>query len=118
MVHVLLNSLSKRYRDTLDARGIEYPDYLVGLLFTGRMSAAILESALKRIASRSTDVLVEVLFHPGGASVEEKNIWARYPGYEKYYFSKWRNLESENVRSEALKRCLERFRDGDEAGNS
>lgn len=112
IVHSLLNSLSKRYRDTLNARAIDHPDYFVGLLFTGRMSAVIVELALDRLPSNPADALVEVLFHPGGASPLEKTIWARYPAYEKHYLSRWRTLESESVRSEALKRCLQCFQEG------
>jgi hypothetical protein len=76
------------------------------------MSAAIVALALNQLRSSPADALVEVLFHPGGASPEEKGMWARYPAYEEYCFSRWRALESESVRSEAFKRCLQHFRGG------
>lgn len=111
--HALLNALSASHRKTLRARGIASDDYLVGLLRTGRMTPAAVDKALGRLRARSqksSELSVELLFHPGGAAPGEEAIWARYPALAAYYFSPDRRAESEALRSPAMAACLARWR--------
>ena len=79
-------------------------------LFAGRMSPALVAAALARLDWRN-DTTIEILFHPGGASEGEQRIWDRYPSLGRYYFSYWRSFESETLRSDALRTCLEGYAD-------
>jgi chitin disaccharide deacetylase len=112
--HALLNALAARHRAELAARQIACDDWVVGILLTGRMSAAAVEAALGRIWARvgpaSAEQSVEVLFHPGGAAPGEEAIWASYPSLRAYYYSPWRRAESESLRGPEMAACLERWR--------
>ena len=105
---LLLGTLSKGHRAVLDRHDIAYPDYFVGLQYTGRMSPAVVDAALRRIRLDRVARSVEILFHPGQAVRGEEPIWSRYPAFRKYYFSEWRKFESDGVRGADLKACLER----------
>ena len=100
--HRMLNYLANKYRyvDQLQSRGISTCDYFVGVLFTGKMSADVTASALRKIKKLGqTDPVVELLFHPGAAVQGEEHHWEQYPGLEAYYFSSARKAEADNLKN-------------------
>jgi predicted glycoside hydrolase/deacetylase ChbG (UPF0249 family) len=103
--HGLLNVLSARSRRHLD--GVESNDWLIGVLLTGRMSAAAIDAALGDLGDRAGSA--EILFHPGGARYGEEELWSDQPGQRAYYFSRWRRIESERLRSDEMAECLARW---------
>lgn len=112
--HALLNMLAAHHRPAAQTRDIARDDWFVGTLLTGRMSAKAVDASLRRIRALSrgdaANASVEILFHPGGATPDEKAIWARYPAIGAYYFSPWRRFESEALRSPEMAACLARWR--------
>ncbi len=107
--HYLLNSLSKEYKKVLSEAGINYCDYFIGLLHTGKMSGGVVRSALSSIPADKKNATVEILFHPGGANDGEETLWANNDMLLKYYFSSWRKFESNELTSEYLVNFLRRF---------
>jgi predicted glycoside hydrolase/deacetylase ChbG (UPF0249 family) len=109
--HAVLDALSARAQGPLAARGVAFPSFFVGVLYTSRMSPAVVEAALERLRARgvSDDAEVEVLFHPGGGAPEEAPQWARRPEHQAFYLSPRRARESEALRSAALRAVLARY---------
>jgi predicted glycoside hydrolase/deacetylase ChbG (UPF0249 family) len=100
--HRMLNYLANKYRyiEQLQSRGISTCDYFVGMLFTGKMSADVTASALRKIKKLGqTDPVIELLFHPGAAEHGEEHHWEQYPGLEAYYFSSARKVEADNLKN-------------------
>ena len=97
--HFLLNYLSNICVRYLEGTKIEFPDYFIGVLFTGNMSNDSIRSALSSINCKQEDV-VELLLHPGGSNDEEAIIWKSYPQLKKYYLSNSRNLEKQVLLSD------------------
>lgn len=107
--HTLLNGLCRRHRSELAARGIDHPDYFVGLLYSDRMSAGVVRAALERVRARAgRDTTLELLFHPGAAAPGEESLWDAYPAYRAFYFSPCRDDESRSLRSNELRELLDR----------
>jgi hypothetical protein len=109
--HALLNALSSGARRLLVERGVACPDWFVGVLYTGHMSPAVVDAALRRIRERDPrdDAEVEVLFHPGGATPDEAGLWPHNWAHRAFYTSPQRARESEQLRSEAMRATLARF---------
>jgi predicted glycoside hydrolase/deacetylase ChbG (UPF0249 family) len=96
--HVVLNGLARRSLPQLRASGMAHCDYLVGVLFTGHMTAEVARDALAEIARRAGSAArVEVLFHPGRATEHERRLWSRAPDLAAYYCSPDRDREAEQV---------------------
>jgi predicted glycoside hydrolase/deacetylase ChbG (UPF0249 family) len=96
--HVVLNALARRCLPQLQARGLAHCDYLIGVLFTGRMTAAVARDALAAIGRRAGPAAtVEVLFHPGRATEHERQHWSRDPALAAYYCSPERDSEAEQI---------------------
>jgi chitin disaccharide deacetylase len=97
--YLLLNYLSNICLSYLEGTKIEFPDYFIGVLFTGNMSNSSIKSALSSINCKQGDI-VELLLHPGGSTDEEAKIWKSYPQLKKYYLSSSRNLEKQTLLSD------------------
>jgi YdjC-like protein len=106
--HHLLNGLSRRHRAALGARGIAACDDFVGVLCTGNMTERAVRAALSRLPrTQSSERIVELLFHPGGAANGEASTWDAYPGLQKVYCSPWRAREQRALQSDELRALLE-----------
>lgn len=108
--HRILNHLGKKYRycERLKNFGIQYCDYFIGVLFTGRMSAKVVSAALAKIDQQGGDCQnIEILFHPGQAALGEESYWKRYGALRKYYFSKDRQRENENLQNGYFKGLID-----------
>ncbi len=104
--HYMLNSLSKKYKKILTQIGIDYCDYFIGVLYTGKMSGGVVKSALSIIPVHEKQTTVEILFHPGGAYTGEEYLWANNEIISKPYFSPLRKFESKELTSDYLKNYL------------
>jgi hypothetical protein len=108
--HLLLNALSHRHAPLLAAKGIATNAYLIGVLYTGRMTLGTTAAALHRLADRGTGDGVEVLFHPGGAEPGEETLWSDKPRARTYYCSPWRAREAATLKSIEFANLIRRFR--------
>jgi predicted glycoside hydrolase/deacetylase ChbG (UPF0249 family) len=103
----LLNYLCKRALTKLRDRGIQVPSRLVGVLYTGRMTAARALQGLKANRPRATEQQnTEVLFHPGGFHKGEEQLWLTHTGFRLFYLNKWRRRELETLLGEDFRRLL------------
>mgnify|MGYP001573748938 CR=1 FL=1 len=106
--YFLLNSLSNKYMQCLSTSKLSYCDYFVGVLFAGNMSEYVVKSALLRIMLANGEKnIIEVLFHPGGASKDEELFWKNRKVLKNYYFSEWRKKERETIKSPSFKVFIE-----------
>ena len=109
--HFLLKTLSCRYKKILTKKGIGYPDYFIGLLFTGSMSVKAAECALAQIRNRRGDITTEILFHACKAQKGEEEFWSNNPFLLNYYFSDKRDYEKNALRDPVLKDIIEKFKE-------
>lgn len=106
--HAILNTFARRALPRLRSHGIPHCRHFVGVLFTGNMRQAVVESALARLEHRTqADELVEILFHPGGAVPGEEGIWNEKPSFQSVYYSDWRTRERETLKSPAFRALVE-----------
>jgi predicted glycoside hydrolase/deacetylase ChbG (UPF0249 family) len=104
--HKLLNFLAERHGPILAAKGLVSNQYLVGVLYSGQMSVAVVEAALRRLGRLNADGEIELLFHPGGADSDEAAQWAKRPELRAFYLSPARKSEAAALKSPALVRLL------------
>ncbi len=104
--HVLLNGLGHRARRLLRARGIATTDHFIGVLFSGRMSAGVVDAALRRLPPRREGAVVEILFHPATPDIGEEGLWARQPKLQALYYSEGKRREAAALRSDEMTRIL------------
>lgn len=109
--HVLLNYLSGKCVRYLQGTDIRYPDYFVGVLFTGNMTLPCIDQALSVLEKKrnASDLVVEILFHPGGAVVNETSQWSKYPKLKGYYLSSNRHREKTILMSDEFSSLLKRY---------
>jgi hypothetical protein len=72
------------------------PDALVGVLYTGRMTAAAAKAGIEA-ARRHGAREVEVIFHIGRADEEELPRWGGLPEIGAFYLSSARDREYEEL---------------------
>jgi len=89
---LLLNHLSKKCIKLLSNTQIQYPDYFIGVLATGLMNINFIEKSISSIKNKN-NMKLEILLHPGQASIEEAYIWKSYPHLLDFYISSNRTLE-------------------------
>lgn len=104
--HCLLNTPARKYKKILHRMGINYSDYFIGVLFTGRMSESVVDYALSIIPEKNKHTTVEILFHPGRASEGEEIFWDDNEAAMKYYFSPWRDRERKTLTSVNFNKIL------------
>ena len=87
--HLLLNRLSKKGLRLIDRERISYPDYSIGVLFSGKMSFGVVQGAVSRLVKRKlfSDSKIEILFHPGLADSIDAPIWEGMSKRAGFYFS-------------------------------
>ena len=104
--HLLLKQLSYKSLPVLNRFGLSCIGSFIGILYTGRMTPAILECALKKLKKTGVDI-TEVLFHPAyiDYEIDQKEKGLRVPGY---YYSEDRLVEKENLLSRKMKDLLDR----------
>jgi predicted glycoside hydrolase/deacetylase ChbG (UPF0249 family) len=92
----VLRFLSGICRKRLRRRGFSYPKASLGVLYSGCMTARIVDRGLRRISRRAPaeDAEVEVLFHPGPADPEDRFVWRDNPRQARFYFSPGRGVET------------------------
>jgi len=100
--HILLNSLSRKYKPILTDMQISYSDYLIGILFSGNMSISMIKAALHSLSKSKKELTVEILFHPFTASREEKTIWKKNKSLMKFYSSQLRCYERQTIKDPSL----------------
>jgi len=105
---LVLRSLSRFCRKQLRRRGFSYLKASLGVLYSGGMTARIVDRGLRRIARRPPleDAEVEVLFHPGPADPEDRDIWRDNPRQARFYFSPGRDAETAAALSPELHRSV------------
>lgn len=102
---LLLKLLTIIYKKRLNNIGIEYNKYFVGVLFSGYMNLSVVKSAIKILRQKKADE-VEILFHPGGAIHKEISIWKDNINDSKYYLSKNRMIEKNELLSKKMNNYL------------
>ncbi len=106
-----LRCLSRSCRRRLRLRGIGFPERSLGVLFSGRMSAMVVDRGLKRIARHppTEDAEVEVLFHPGPADPQDREVWTENPRQSCFYFDSRRGEETAALLAPQLRSCVELY---------
>jgi predicted glycoside hydrolase/deacetylase ChbG (UPF0249 family) len=92
--HVLLRRLSRDAAPVAKAAGLQYPDYLVGVLYTGHMTAS---RAKCGIAAAGDAAEVEVVFHVGRSDPSECAARWGNRGYASFHLSPNRSLEYDEL---------------------
>jgi len=108
---LVLRFLSRSCRRQLRLQGIGCPERSLGVLFSGRMTARIVDRGLKRIARHppAQDAEVEVLFHPGPADPQDRDVWRENPRQSRFYFASRRAAETAALLDPELRRQVERI---------
>ncbi len=94
----LLRAWAAPLRPLLARRGVPSPEVFIGAFCSGAMTAPRLEAGLTAVQSVSintpADAAVEIMFHPGGFSAEERAdpTFASLP-YAEFYTSPARRVE-------------------------
>jgi predicted glycoside hydrolase/deacetylase ChbG (UPF0249 family) len=111
--HAVLRLFSCWCLRALAGSKLTHPDYLVGVLFSGRMSLAAVRRSVGRIArqSGSGDARVELVFHPAGADCREMRSWGARRSARRFYASPGRAAEMQVLVSQELRRFLARARE-------
>ena len=91
--HFLLKILSLSGRRVARRFGLSSPDAIIGVLYSGRMSAS---RALRGMEAAAGAAKVEIVFHVGRADPSEASRW-KHSAYSTFYLSKWRNIERAEV---------------------
>jgi predicted glycoside hydrolase/deacetylase ChbG (UPF0249 family) len=105
----VLSCLSRSCRRQLRLRGIGCPERSLGVLFSGRMTARVVDRGLKRIIRHPPvrDAEVEVLFHPGPADPQDRGVWSENPRQSGFYFASQRGAETAALLSPELLGSIE-----------
>jgi predicted glycoside hydrolase/deacetylase ChbG (UPF0249 family) len=108
---LVLRAFSRFCRRRLRPQEIVYPQRSLGVLFSGCMTARIVNRGLRRIASKPPpqDAEVEVLFHPGPADPRDRGVWKDKPRQARFYFSPRRAAETSALMIPELRRCVRRY---------
>lgn len=111
--HVVLRLLSRRCVRASKESGIAHPDYLVGALFSGKMSLQIVRRAVRAIAARDPEgnPEVELVFHPCRIDPPEMKGWNAGPRKKRFYLSSDRTREMQTLVSKDFRGFLARFKE-------
>lgn len=105
--HSVLHYLSGGYKRRLDQAAIRYPQYFIGVLFSGCMSEKIVGAALSSLQNRQGTI--EILFHPGRARVGELEQWVRNQRFNDYYCSSLRGYELGELTKPSFRHLIEQY---------
>lgn len=92
--HVLLRLLSRRAAPVARAEGLRFPRFLIGVLYTGRMTGTRAARGIR--AAKEGEGDVEVVFHVGRSTPAEAGRWTGQ-GYAAFHLSPWREIEFEEL---------------------
>jgi predicted glycoside hydrolase/deacetylase ChbG (UPF0249 family) len=90
--HVVLRVCSVRARKVARQMKLSAPDYVVGVLYSGRMTAASAWAGITEAKQRNARS-VEVLFHVGRASEQERTRWGERHAFAEFPCSTQRDQE-------------------------
>jgi predicted glycoside hydrolase/deacetylase ChbG (UPF0249 family) len=108
---LVLGTLSAVNSGKLVSSGIRGSRNFIGILFTGRMTAAAAGTALAAVTGHAgNDDPVEVTFHPGRALENERKLWSDRPDLASFYLSEKRNMEAVELAGLRLPPGFLRFR--------
>lgn len=94
--HIVLRVCAGRARTAFRETGLASSSYIIGVLYSGSMSAAAASAGLAA-AQRKGAESVEVIFHAGRASDKERSRWGDRGGYADFYCSPLRDREFREV---------------------
>jgi predicted glycoside hydrolase/deacetylase ChbG (UPF0249 family) len=90
--HALLNLLSVYAKKSIRNYRIKSPCSVAGILYSGFMSSSAAESAIKK-AHRKNISWLEIIFHPGKATLNEAHRWPKNSAIGKFYLDRQRDCE-------------------------
>ena len=96
--HALLCWLSWRAIPVTTSHALRFPQYMIGILYTGHMSRRRAERGIAAAAARGAST-VEVVFHVGQSTESEIARWAGSRTYASFHLSSSRSLEYEELMS-------------------
>ena len=104
--NLLLRSLAWRNGKKIKRYGIPHSDQFLGIMFPGPSRPELTEHLLDLLLAKSSKAgtCVEILFHPGRASAEERGFWQRKI-LSNYYMSEERDRDAIRL-DHAQKRLL------------
>jgi hypothetical protein len=82
----------------------------IGVLFTGKMNAAVVESALDVLLPEDCGAGIEILFHPGESYPSELAIWQKNDMLKAYYSHPDRASERKALLDNRLHHAIEKFK--------
>ncbi len=89
---IVLRLCAPRAAEIARRHGLSAADRIVGVLYTGRMTAARARAGIAA-AKRSGAMSTEVLFHVGRADETERERWTGRAFIGDFYLSPWRDVE-------------------------
>lgn len=100
---LLLNILAIPARKLGKLKGMNSPDMIAGVLYSGNMTPQTARAAINS-AERARIEWLEVLFHPGRATTEEAIRWKNNEGIGKFYLDQRRDFERDALVSMGKRR--------------
>jgi predicted glycoside hydrolase/deacetylase ChbG (UPF0249 family) len=96
--NLLLRSLAWRNGRRITRQGIPHSNLFLGVMFPGPSRPELTEHLIDLLLSKSSKAgtCVEILFHPGRASAEERGFWQR-KSLAEYYMSEERDRDAVRV---------------------
>jgi predicted glycoside hydrolase/deacetylase ChbG (UPF0249 family) len=96
--NLLLKSLAWHNCKSIKSLGIPHSDLFLGVMFPGRSRPELTEHLVDLILAKCSNArtCVEILFHPGRASAEERDFWQRKI-LTDYYVSEERDRDAVRV---------------------
>jgi predicted glycoside hydrolase/deacetylase ChbG (UPF0249 family) len=96
--HALLRWLSRRAVPVTATHALQFPQYMIGILYTGHMNRRRAERGIAAAAALDASA-VEVVFHVGQSEDTESARWAGSRSYASFHLSKSRTIEYEELMS-------------------
>ncbi len=108
VARVVLQILAHGARRNARDHGIKCNDYTLGVLFSGRMSYAVIEAGLKRIAGLRSGT-TEIIVHPGSARDGELSSWRHSRAEIGWHYSREREQERLMLMSQDIRALVAQF---------
>lgn len=108
--YCVLKILSKLQMNKIRATGIKCNDYFIGILASGMMNCSSLKAALSALKKvKKKEILVELLFHPGGVRDKQIIDWTTNFDFIYYYSDLKRKREKNVVCSSAIQEIIKPY---------
>jgi predicted glycoside hydrolase/deacetylase ChbG (UPF0249 family) len=108
--HVVLRACSISACKVVQQTGLHAPDYVVGVMYSGRMTAASAMAGIAAAQRRGAES-VEVLFHVGRASEQERKRWGTRRAFSDFPCSIQRDQEFAELALLSQRLCETGMRD-------